>query len=172
MIANKDGGVSRRDPGHPARTFSPSSRPSAESLHGSVDASRRWLLEQQHPDGFWVGELEGDTILESEYILLLAFLGREHEDVCVKAARYIYEHQRPEGGWAIYPGGPLDLSASVKAYFALKLVGVAPADPVMVRAREAILAEGGAQQCNSFTRFYLALLGQIPMTNAPACPRR
>ena len=174
MIANKDGGVPRRDPGPPARSFSPTpaQRPSlaADELHDAVDASRDWLLGQQHPDGFWVGELEGDTILESEYILLMAFLGRQHEPVCVQAARYIHEHERPEGGWAIYPGGPIDLSASVKAYFALKLVGVPPSDPVLARARAAILDGGGAQQCNSFTRFYLALLGQIPYDQCPSVP--
>ena len=80
------------------------------------------------------------------------------------------EHQLPEGGWAIYPGGPAEISASVKAYFALKLVGVPPDDPAMVRAREAILALGGVQACNSFTRFYLALLGQIEYDDCPVVP--
>src|SRR3954469_22394887 len=81
MIANKDGGVYRRDPGQSARPFSPTHRsmPTGEDLHDAVDASQRWLLQQQHPEGFWVGELEGDTILESEYILLMAFLGRQRE---------------------------------------------------------------------------------------------
>ena len=122
------------------------------------------------PDGHWVGELEGDTILESEYVLLLAFLGREAEAVCVKACRYLRDLQLPDGGWAIYPGGPVEISASVKAYFALKLVGVPADDPDMVRAREAILAHGGAQGCNSFTRFYLALLGQIGYDECPTVP--
>ena len=76
----------------------------------------------------------------------------------------------PDGGWAIYPGGPTDVSASVKAYFALKLVGVSPDDPAMVRARQAILDAGGAHACNSFTRFYLALLGQISYDECPCVP--
>ncbi len=88
---------------------------------------------RQSDEGYWVGELEGDTILESEYVLLMAFLGRESEPVCARCARYIQDHQQSDGGWAIYPGGPTDISASVKAYFALKLVGMSPDDPAMVR---------------------------------------
>ena len=127
-------------------------------------------MEQQTQEGYWVGELEGDTILESEYILLLAFLGRESDPVCHQIARYIQDHQKSDGGWAIYPGGPTDVSASVKAYFALKIMGIAPDDPAMARARQAILEAGGAHECNSFTRFYLALLGQIGYDECPCVP--
>jgi squalene-hopene/tetraprenyl-beta-curcumene cyclase len=116
----------------------------------------------QAPDGHWVGELQGDTILETEYILLMAFLGREHEPRVRKAARYVLELQLPEGGWNNYPGGPPELSVSVKAYFALKLAGHDPEAPYMRRARELIRSLGGAAGCNSFTKFYLALLGQFP----------
>ena len=101
---------------------------------------------------------------------LLAFLGRESDPVCEPCARYILDHQLPEGGWSIYPGGPAEVSASVKAYFALKLVGYSPDDPALVRARKAILELGGANACNSFTRFYLALLGQIGYDECPSVP--
>jgi squalene-hopene/tetraprenyl-beta-curcumene cyclase len=141
-----------------------------DRLGEALNATKDWLLDQQHPEGYWVGELEGDTILESEYVLLMAHIGRHDHPICVKLCRYIYENQRPDGGWAAYPGGPVDLSASVKAYFALKLVGVASDDPVMSRARDAILRAGGAQECNSFTRFYLALLGQISYDDCPSVP--
>ena len=141
-----------------------------DRLAEAMDSTARWLIEQQHDDGFWVGELEGDTILESEYVLLMAFLGREWDPVCVKACRYLRDRQLPEGGWSIYPGGPAEVSASVKAYFALKLVGVASDEPDMVLARDAVLALGGAQACNSFTRFYLALLGQIDYKDCPTVP--
>ncbi|MFO0959966.1 MAG: prenyltransferase/squalene oxidase repeat-containing protein [Isosphaeraceae bacterium] len=92
---------------------------------------------------------------------MMAHLGRHLEPTCRRACRYVYDMQGADGGWAAYPGGPADLSISVKAYFALKLVGTPIDDPAMIRAREAILGAGGAQECNSFTRFYLALLGQI-----------
>ena len=100
----------------------------------------------------------------------MAFLDRESDPVCVHCARYIRDQQLDDGGWAIYPGGPTEISASVKAYFALKLVGTSPDDPAMVRARRAILDAGGAHQCNSFTRFYLALLGQISYDECPCVP--
>ncbi len=129
-----------------------------------------WLLERQHPDGHWCAELEGDTILESEYVLLLAFLGREDSDVARRAARYLVEKQLPDGGWAMYPGGRADVSGSVKAYFALKLTGHDPQAEPMQRARRAILDGGGADAVNSFTRYYLALLGQIPYDLCPAVP--
>ncbi len=139
-------------------------------LQGAIDRARTNLLEQQQPDGHWVGELQGDTILESEYVLMMAFLGKQREEKVVKVARYLVKQQMPEGGWNNYPGGPANLSASVKAYFALKLTGHDPEAPYMRQAREVIRKLGGAAECNSFTRFYLALLGQIPYANCPTVP--
>jgi squalene-hopene/tetraprenyl-beta-curcumene cyclase len=136
----------------------------------AIERTTHWLLSQQDLEGYWVGELEGDTILESEYILLLTFLGRGQSDVAYRAARYMLEKQLPSGGWAIYPGGPLEISASVKAYFALKITGHSPEAEYMARAREAILAAGGAERVNSFTRYYLALLGVLSYRQCPAVP--
>ena len=178
MIANTDGVSPRiarlltrivRDDRERDFDFSP---PFADSLDHALDCSQSWLLDQQKEDGHWVGELEGDTILESEYILLKAFLGREGEKDCVKAARYLIGKELPSGagGWSIYPGGPMDLSASVRAYFALKIVGVPIDEPVLARARDAIRDAGGAQACNSFTRFSLALLGQMSYDECPSVP--
>jgi squalene-hopene/tetraprenyl-beta-curcumene cyclase len=136
----------------------------------AIARTRRWLLEHQLEAGCWCAELEGDTILESETILLLAFLGREDSDLARRLAAYLVEKQLPEGGWAMYPGGRLEPSGSVKAYFALKLTGHDPSAEPMVRARRAILAHGGADAVNSFTRFYLAMLGQISYDHCPAVP--
>jgi squalene-hopene/tetraprenyl-beta-curcumene cyclase len=136
----------------------------------AIDRARRCLLDLQADDGHWLGELQGDTILESEYVLLLAFLGRERFEVVAKLARYIQSQQLPEGGWNNYPDGPTELSVSVKAYFALKLAGHDSEAPHMRRARDLIRQLGGAAHCNSFTKFYLALLGQFPYTNCPAVP--
>ena len=154
----------------PARSASKSNDVPASPLHRAIDRARRCLLDMQQADGHWVGELQGDTILESEYVLLMAFLGREDEEVCRKAANYILGHQMPEGGWNNYPQGPADLSVSVKAYFALKLTGHDANAPYMRRAREVILSLGGAAGCNSFTKFYLALLGQFPYANCASVP--
>jgi squalene-hopene/tetraprenyl-beta-curcumene cyclase len=128
------------------------------------------LFARQAPDGHWVGELQGDTILESEWVLLMAFLGREDDDRVRRAARYILRQQQPGGGWSNYPDGPAELSVSIKAYFALKLAGHDADTPYLTRARAVIRSLGGAARCNSFTRFYLALLGQLPYANCPAVP--
>jgi squalene-hopene/tetraprenyl-beta-curcumene cyclase len=129
-----------------------------------------WLRQRQADDGHWRGPLEGDTILESEYLLLLAWAGRLAGPVVEAAARRILDEQLPTGGWAIYPGGPVDVSASVKAYLALKLTGHDPESPPLRRARTAIAAAGGPWAVNSFTKFYLALLGQMPYSACPAVP--
>jgi squalene-hopene/tetraprenyl-beta-curcumene cyclase len=162
----------RHDLAHPspAPSFAADGGGALDPLRNSIEAARRCLLEMQRPDGHWVGELQGDTILESEYVLLLAFLGREREERALKVARYILEQQQPEGGWSNYPGGPFELSVSVKAYFALKLTGHDPESPAMQRARALIRAHGGAAGCNSFTKFYLALLGQLPYDNCASVP--
>jgi squalene-hopene/tetraprenyl-beta-curcumene cyclase len=139
-------------------------------LETAIHRTSAYLLAEQHPDGYWVGELEGDTILESEYLLLLAYLGRENSELGRRLARYVLQKQLPGGGWAIYPGGPIEVSASVKAYFCLKLLGHDPQSEAMRRARGAIRAAGGAEASNSFTRFYLALLGQIDYDCCPVVP--
>ena len=141
------------------------------SVGPAIAAARRYLLSIQREDGHWCGELEGDTILESEYVLLLHFLGRTGEPRVAKAAEYLRRQQLPEGGWAIYPGGPPEVSCSVKAYFALKLVGDDPDAPHMARARERRSAAlGGIDACNSFTRIYLAIFGQTDWADCPAVP--
>jgi squalene-hopene/tetraprenyl-beta-curcumene cyclase len=150
----------------PAPTQSCSLGPVDEAIR----SARQRLLDIQRPDGHWVGELQGDTILESEYILLLAFLGRDSDDRVRKAARYLLQQQLPDGGWNNYPGGPPDVSVSVKAYFALKIAGHSPDAPHMQRARAVVRALGGAVACNSFTKFYLALLGQYPYENCASVP--
>ncbi|MGB9687595.1 MAG: hypothetical protein ACPLY8_01775, partial [Thermogutta sp.] len=92
-------------------------------LRRSVSRGRWFLLNRQYPDGHWRAELEGDSILESETILVLAFFHRESSELVSLLASRLLETQTPEGGWTLYPGGPLDLSATVKAYFALKIAG-------------------------------------------------
>lgn len=141
-----------------------------EAASSSLERARRHLMARQHADGHWVGELQGDTILESEYVLLKAFLGKEMDRDVAAAARYILSQQQPGGGWGSYPGGPPDISVSVKAYFALKLAGYDPESPRMRRACEVIRGLGGAEKANSYAKFYLALLGQMPYASCPAVP--
>ena len=143
--------------------------PSSEVLE-ACGATAAWLIRHQADDGHWRGPLEGDTILESEYLLILAWTGSFAGPHVAGAVLRILRQQLPDGGWAIYRGGPVDISASVKAYFALKIFGQDPGSEPMVRARRAIAAAGGPWAVNSFTRFYLALLGQMSYADCPAVP--
>jgi squalene-hopene/tetraprenyl-beta-curcumene cyclase len=136
----------------------------------AIVRTRQWLAQNQHPDGYWVAELEGDSILQSETILLLAYLGQADTPRAKQLARHLLRQQLSDGGWSMTPGGKVEISASVKAYFALKLTGHEPSSEPMQRAREAILRHGGADAVNSFTRFYLALLGQISYDCCPEVP--
>ncbi len=143
---------------------------SLSSVRTAIRSAQRYLLDRQEPDGYWVGELEGDTILESEYILLLQFLGRRDLVKFRKLAVYIRRGQHPDGYWSIYPGGPSDVSASVKAYFACKLAGYSGNEPFMRRARRAILEQGGVTHCNTFTKLYLSMFGQYDWQGVPTIP--
>ena len=136
----------------------------------AADRGRLGLLARQQREGHWVGELEGDTILESEFVLLLAFLGEAADPRVRLAANYLRARQLPGGGWPNYPGGPAEVSVSVKAYFALKIAGYSADEPFMAKAAGAIRSLGGAEATNSFTRFYLALLGQVPYSACPSVP--
>jgi squalene-hopene/tetraprenyl-beta-curcumene cyclase len=141
-----------------------------DGSRNAIAATQQFLLREQHDDGHWCAELEGDTILESEYILAMHYIGRTSEDRVRKAGNYMRQKALPDGGWTIYPGGPADISASAKAYFTLKLLGDDPNAPHMAKAREIIRNLGGLDATNSFTRLYLAIFGQYPWEKCPAVP--
>lgn len=124
----------------------------------------------QDEKGFWCAELQGDSILESEYILLKFILGQEADPDLPLIANYLRSLQQADGGWNMYPGGANDLSGTTKAYFALKLMGDDPESPHMRAAREMVLSLGGAENCNSFSKFYFAALGQISYDACPSIP--
>jgi squalene-hopene/tetraprenyl-beta-curcumene cyclase len=145
------------------------SREEIDFLRG-INRAQEYLFQIQKPDGHWCAELEGDTILESEYILTLFFIGRLSDHRIQKAADSIRQSQLPEGGWATFQGGPPEVSQSAKAYFVLKLAGDSPDAPHMQRAREVICHLGGLDACNSFTRIYFAVFGQYPWEKCPAVP--
>jgi squalene-hopene/tetraprenyl-beta-curcumene cyclase len=140
------------------------------SIDAAISRSHKHLLALQDPVGFWVGELEADTTITAEYLLLRHLLGTPDPALEKKAARYLGERQSADGSWNLYEGGAGDLSASIKAYFALKMGGIAPADPTMARARDWIVAHGGPVQANVFTKITLALFGQYPWGGVPAMP--
>src|SRR5215813_14092962 len=136
----------------------------------SVDAARKCLLTLQHKEGYWSGELEADTTLESDYVLLHTLLGTGKQERFDKCANYILRHQNEDGGWPIFNGGPSNVSASVKAYFSLKLAGYTLEHPALQRARKKILELGGVTKVNTFTKIYLCFLGQYDYDAVPAIP--
>jgi squalene-hopene/tetraprenyl-beta-curcumene cyclase len=142
-----------------------------DDLDRATNAASRAILESQRPDGHWAFELEADATIPSEYVLLRHYRGEAVDAVLEeKIARYLRRIQGPHGGWALYHEGDFDISASVKAYFALKMIGDRPDADHMHRAREAILARGGASGCNVFTRVLLSLYGILSWRSVPAMP--
>ncbi|HEY7609043.1 MAG TPA: prenyltransferase/squalene oxidase repeat-containing protein, partial [Alphaproteobacteria bacterium] len=128
------------------------------------------LAAAQRADGHWVFELEADATIPAEYILYRHYLADIDEVLERKIAVYLRRIQGADGGWPLFHGGDFDLRASVKAYFALKAAGDAPEAAHMQRAREAILAHGGAARTNVFTRSLLALWGEVPWRAVPVMP--
>ena len=106
-----------------------------EEVSEGIRRASDWLLGLQHPDGYWCGELEADTMLESDYIFMHALLGTGDRAKMERAVNEILRHQNEDGGWSIYPNGPSNISLGVKAYFALKLMGWSPEHPVLAKAR-------------------------------------
>ena len=141
-----------------------------EQVSEGIKRATDWLLGLQHPEGYWCGELEADTMLESDYIFMHVLLGTGDRGKMERAVNEILRHQNEDGGWSIYPNGPSNISLGVKAYFALKLMGWQADHPVMAKAREWILANGGVIECNTFTKIYLCFLGQYEYDAVPAVP--
>jgi squalene-hopene/tetraprenyl-beta-curcumene cyclase len=148
---------------------------------GAARACRRaaeFLLNSQSPQGYWRFDLTADTTLEADYILLQLWLhppeagvwNPPNRDQIDRAVCSILERQLPDGGFSIYTGGPSDVSATVKAYFSLKVAGVPVGDPRMVRARERVLALGGIQNANSYVKINLSLFGLYPRRHCPTVP--
>ncbi len=139
-------------------------------LDQAIARARDALLADQHPDGYWVYELEADCTIPSEYILMMHHMDEVDEILQAKLANYIRARQQADGSWPLYTGGHGDLSCSVKAYYALKLAGDSPDAPHMQKAREFILSKGSAARANVFTRIMLALFQQIPWRGVPFIP--
>ena len=144
---------------------------SATDLDRPIEAATQALLATQRADGHFLFELEADATIPAEYVLLRHYLG-EPVDAALeqKIAVYLRRIQGAHGGWPLFRDGAFDMSATVKAYFALKMIGDAPQAPHMQRAREAIRLRGGAERANVFTRCLLALYGIVPWRAVPEMP--
>lgn len=141
-----------------------------DALRDSISRATDALLRRQNADGHFVFELEADATIPAEYVLLEHFLDRIDSPLQDRIGVYLRSIQGEHGGWPLFHDGAFDLSASVKAYYALKCIGDRPDAPHMQRARAAILAAGGAERTNVFTRAQLALFGQVPWRAVPVMP--
>ena len=141
------------------------------ALDLAIESASAALLSRQKPDGHWVFELEADATIPAEYILLVHYLGETPNlELERKIGVYLRRIQGAHGGWPLYHAGDLDVSATVKAYFALKMIGDDTGAPHMARAREALRGDGGAGACNVFTRYLLAMFGVIGWRAVPQTP--
>ena len=141
-----------------------------QEIARAVTRAQENLLRQRKPDGHWCGELIVDSTLCSDYILFMHWCGEVDAHLQRRCVRHILKRQLPDGGWSIYHGGPSEINASAKAYFALKLAGCSVDAPFMQEARATIMRLGGIPQMNTFSKLYLALLGQFPWKYLPAIP--
>jgi squalene-hopene/tetraprenyl-beta-curcumene cyclase len=142
----------------------------AARIEDAIARAQENLLRQQHPDGHWCGELLVDSTLCSDFVTYMHWLGEVDDVLQQRCVRHILKRQLPDGGWNIYYGGPSEVNASVKAYFALKLAGYSADLPLMQEARANILRLGGIPKMNTFSKLYLALLGQFPWQYLPSIP--
>ncbi len=140
-------------------------------LKSSIQAAQKFLFAKQHEDGWWCGELEADTTLESDYIFLHTVLGTRDERRFQQCAAEILRHQNEDGGWPIYQGGPSNVTASGEGVLRAENVRLlCPTIHAWRRARERILAMGGVPACNTFSKIYLCALGQYDYDAVPAIP--
>jgi len=144
--------------------------PAASRLTETINRAGEALLARQDATGFWRFDLEADTTIPAEYILFQHFMGCADRARHLRMLEYIEARQLPSGAWPLYEGGPGNVSATVKAYFAMKITGVPASAPVMQRARQWVLEHGGAENVNVFTRILLATYGQLPWRTVPAMP--
>jgi squalene-hopene/tetraprenyl-beta-curcumene cyclase len=145
--------------------------PAQGGIEAAVSRATAALLSKQHADGHFVFELEADVSIPAEYILVKHFLGDPPDaEIEAKIGAYLRRLQAAHDGWPLFTDGAFNISSSVKAYFALKMIGDPPDAPHMQRARAAILAHGGAAQTNVFTRALLALYGAVPWRAVPVMP--
>jgi squalene-hopene/tetraprenyl-beta-curcumene cyclase len=141
-----------------------------QDVKSAIQRAKDHVFSMQHPDGWWCGELEADAMLEADYIFLHTLLGTGDAGKMRRAMTEILRYQNEDGSWSLYPGGPGNISLTVKCYFAGKLMGMGPGEPIMASAREWILAHGGVTECNTFTKIYLCALGQYDYDAVPAIP--
>jgi squalene-hopene/tetraprenyl-beta-curcumene cyclase len=153
-------------PAAPLFRESPAGLATQQSLKRAVE----WLLQAQSTAGWWSGELETNVTMTAEHVLLFRFLGLPLDAFSAGAVAHILRNQRSDGSWALYHDGPADLSTTIEAYVALKVLGVDPKSEPMRKALEVIHRGGGVTSARVFTKIWLALFGEYPWSGVPSLP--
>ena len=141
-----------------------------ESVLEAIAKSQKYLISQQDAQGFWWAELESNVTITAETVLLHKIWGSEQGRNLDKVKNYLRTEQRSHGGWELFYGDGGDLSTSVEAYMALKLLGVPQADPALVKAKDFIISRGGISKTRIFTKMHLALIGCYDWKGLPSIP--
>ena len=137
----------------------------------AIERAQRWLLDRQHPEGYWQAALEANGEMNAEFIIFNRFMGVEPDPALdAKLKKYLLDIQNLDGSWTLFPGGEGNLSTTVEVYFALKLAGMRAGDEPMMQCRRWVLAQGGIARAGTLARFYLAAMNQVPWHSTPALP--
>jgi squalene-hopene/tetraprenyl-beta-curcumene cyclase len=142
----------------------------AERATEAAARATQYLVATQHARGYWHAPLEANGTMEAEYVFMNRMLGRERPDLERRMAERLLALQQADGSWPIWREGPGNVSATIEAYFALKLAGFGEREPALTRARDFVLAHGGLARAGVFTRIWLAWFGQFPWAGIPAMP--
>ncbi len=164
-------GQSRPDaPARPLVAPRPSETPTGLATQQSLKRAVEWLLQAQSTEGWWSGELETNVTMTAEHVLLFRFLGLSLDAFSAGAVQHMLRNQREDGSWALYYDGPADLSTTIEAYVALKVLGVDPKSEPMRKALEVIQRGGGVASARVFTKIWLAIFGEYPWSGVPSLP--
>jgi squalene-hopene/tetraprenyl-beta-curcumene cyclase len=139
-------------------------------LLAAIANSQNYLIKLQNPDGYWWAHLESNVTITAEVVLLHKIWGTDSTRPLDKIEVYLRSQQREHGGWELFYGDGGELSTSVEAYMALRLLGVAATEPSMLRAKAFILSRGGISKTRIFTKFHLALIGCYSWRGIPSIP--
>src|SRR5215472_16073338 len=140
-------------------------------LASSIGRAQRWLLERQHPEGYWQAALEANGEMNAEFIIFHRFMGCEPDpSLDARLKKHLLDIQQPDGSWTLFPAGEGHLSTTIDAYFALKLAGMRAGDEPMMQCRRWVLAKGGIAKAGTLARFYLAAMNQVPWHSTPTLP--
>jgi squalene-hopene/tetraprenyl-beta-curcumene cyclase len=162
--------LAARDAVSPERSVHRIDGASAHYVGTALNRAIGWLLQEQSTEGWWSGELETNVTMTAEHVLLFRFLGLPLDEFRAGAIAHMLHHQRSDGSWALYYDGPADLSTTIEAYVALKVLGMDPERSEMRKARDVILRQGGVVNARVFTKIWLALFGIYPWSGVPSLP--